>query len=84
MEQLMAGSPSNYYNLGNGRGFSVREVIHSAERVLGRKVQVVEGAKRPGDPPILLANPQKARREINWHPCYPLEAMIEHAWQAYT
>jgi UDP-glucose 4-epimerase len=84
MEQLLAGAPSNYYNLGNGRGFSIREVIHAIEKVLGHKVQVMEGPRRPGDPACLLANPHKAARELNWHPRYSLEAMIEHAWNAYS
>jgi UDP-glucose 4-epimerase len=83
MEQLLAGSSSNYYNLGNGQGFSVREVIHATEKVLGRKVQVVEGPRRVGDPAFLLADPGKAARELGWHPRYSLEEMIQHAWRAY-
>lgn len=84
MEKLLAGFPSNCYNLGNGQGFSVREVIDATETVLGRKVRVVEGGRRPGDPPVLLADPSKATRELNWHPHYSLKEMIEHAWRAYT
>ena len=83
MEQLLVGSSSKCYNLGNGQGFSVKEVIHAVESVLSRKVQVVEGERRLGDPPILLADPTKATHELNWHPRYSLEEMIEHAWRAY-
>lgn len=81
MEQLLAGKPSSTYNLGNGEGFSVREVIHAVEKVTGRKLNVIEGPRRPGDPPYLVADAQKALRELGWKPQYPtLEAMIEHAW----
>ncbi len=83
MEQLLSGQPSNYYNLGNGQGFSIRQVIQATEKVLRKKVQVVEGPRRPGDPPFLLADPSKATRELNWHPRYTLEEMIAHAWKAY-
>jgi UDP-glucose 4-epimerase len=83
MEQLLAGSSSKFYNLGNGHGFSVREVIHTVESVLGRKVKIVEGERRQGDPACLLADPSKAIRELNWHVHYSLNDMIEHAWKAY-
>lgn len=84
MEQLLAGAASNYYNLGNGKGFSVREVIHAVERVLNQKVQVVEGARRPGDPAVLLADSSKAARQLGWQPRYSLDEMIRHAWEAYS
>jgi UDP-glucose 4-epimerase len=83
MKKLFEGGPSTNYNLGNGHGFSVREVIRAAEKVTGRKVNAIIGSRRLGDSPILVADSQKARRELDWHPQYPsLEAMIEHAWQA--
>lgn len=83
MEQLLQGAPSNQYNLGNGRGFSIREVIHAACQVTGKELKVKEGPRRPGDPPILVADSQKAQKELHWKPRYPsLEAMIEHAWKA--
>lgn len=83
MEQLLAGAPSNHYNLGNGKGFSVRQVIQAVEEVLNKKLQIIEGARRPGDPAMLLADSSKAARQLNWHPCYSLQEMIEHAWIAY-
>lgn len=83
LKKLIAGAPSCCYNLGNGEGFSVRQVIAAVEKVTGRKVNVREGARRPGDPPILVASSCKANRELNWHPVYSsLEMMIEHAWKA--
>ncbi len=83
MEKLLQGGPSTNYNLGNGQGFSIREVIQAAEKVTGLKVNAIEGPRRPGDPPVLIADSQKARRELNWIPRYSaLETMITHAWQA--
>jgi UDP-glucose 4-epimerase len=84
MKNLFLGFPSRGYNLGSGKGFSVREVIHAVETVLGRKVRVVEGPRRPGDPASLLANSGRAARELNWFPRYTLEAMVEHNWLAYA
>lgn len=83
MEKLFTTQQSAQYNLGNGNGFSVREVISAAEKVTGLKVNVKEGMRRPGDPPILVANSSKAQKELHWHPQYPkLEQMIDHAWKA--
>lgn len=82
LRSLMDGSPSSCYNLGNGHGFSIREVIAAVQQVTGRPVHAVEGPRRPGDPPILVADAKKARLELGWNPHYPsLERMIEHAWQ---
>lgn len=84
MELLLSGSPSACYNLGNGKGYSVKEVIIATEKVTGRKVNTIEGPRRAGDPPILVADSKKAFRELGWQPRYPdLEAMIEHAWRAF-
>lgn len=83
MEKLLNGGESAHYNLGNGNGFSVREVITAAEEATGLKVRAVEGARRPGDPPILVANACKARNELGWTPVYTdIKEMISHAWQA--
>lgn len=70
------------YNLGNGRGFSVRQVIDTAERVTGRKIAVKVAARRPGDPAVLVAGSEKIRRELGWQPRHPdLEAIVRTAWQ---
>jgi UDP-glucose 4-epimerase len=69
------------YNVGVGRGYSVREVIRTAEEVSGLKVPVKEGPRRPGDPPELVANADKIRRELGWRPKYPdLRSIVATAW----
>ena len=68
-------------NLGTGRGYSVREVIQTAEAVTGKRVPVKEGPRRPGDPPALVASSEKAQRELGWRPRYTeLRPIIETAW----
>ena len=70
------------YNLGNGTGFSVRQVIDSARRVTGKAIKAIEAARRTGDPAVLVASSEKIRRELNWHPKHAdLEEIISSAWQ---
>jgi UDP-glucose 4-epimerase len=70
------------FNLGNGEGYSVREVIETCRKVTGRLIPVVEKARRPGDPPRLVASADKARRELGWQPRHAsLEQIIASAWQ---
>lgn len=70
------------YNLGNGCGFSVRQVIEIARRVTGHPIPAVEAQRRVGDPSILVASSDQFRRELNWEPKYPeLEAIITSAWE---
>lgn len=81
LEYLQRGASSDAFNLGNGKGFSVREVIHAAERVTGKSIKVVETDRRPGDPPMLVANSNKARKILNWRPEYPdIDQIIKTAW----
>jgi UDP-glucose 4-epimerase len=69
------------YNLGNGRGFSVREVIETVRRVASHPIPAREVARRPGDPAILVASSDKIKRELNWQPQFPsLEAIVRSAW----
>lgn len=69
------------YNLGNGKGYSVREVIAAARRVTGCDFSVREGERRPGDPPVLVASSGRIRAELGWTPKYPdLESIVAHAW----
>ncbi len=69
------------YNLGTGRGYSVREVIRVAEEVTGKKCPVKEGPRRDGDPPMLVAAADKVRRELSWSPRYTdLKTIVETAW----
>jgi UDP-glucose-4-epimerase GalE len=69
------------YNLGTGRGYSVREVVRTVEEVTGKRVPVKEGPRREGDPPVLVAAGDKVRRELGWGPRYAdLRPIIETAW----
>ena len=82
LQALERGASNNYYNLGNGQGFSVKEVIEIAEKVTGRTIPVQVGARRPGDPPVLVGDAARIRQELNWHPQHEdLETIIETAWQ---
>jgi UDP-glucose 4-epimerase len=68
-------------NLGNGGGFSVREVLAAAERVTGRTIPVTIGARRTGDPPVLVASATRAAATLGWRPARPtLGEMVESAW----
>ncbi len=70
------------YNLGNGRGFSVREVIESVRRVTGHPIPVEECPPRAGDPAVLVASSEKIAQELGWRPQYPgLDEIIADAWQ---
>jgi UDP-glucose 4-epimerase len=69
------------YNVGREKGFSVREVIAACENVVGKKLRVIEEARRPGDPAVLVASSQKIRRELQWEPTYPnIQTIVGHAW----
>ena len=69
------------YNLGNGAGFSVREVVEAARTVTGRPIDALEAPRRAGDPAVLVASSDRARAELGWKPEKPeLEAMISDAW----
>jgi UDP-glucose 4-epimerase len=69
------------YNLGNGKGFSVREVIEIARRVTGHPIPVREVERRPGDPAILVASSERIKRELHWQPQYArLEDIVRSAW----
>jgi UDP-glucose 4-epimerase len=75
-------SKSEFYNLGTGGGSSVREVIDAARRLTGRKIEVAEKARRPGDPPRLIASSAKIERELGWQPQFQsLDAIVETAWK---
>jgi UDP-glucose 4-epimerase len=69
------------YNLGNGEGYSVRQVIRTCEEISGRKIPSVVKPRRPGDPPKLVASAAKALGELNWKPLFPgLDEMVRTAW----
>jgi len=81
LEQLLKSGESDVFNLGNGNGFSVREVIETAKLVTGQPIKVTEGDRRPGDPPILVGSGEKARRILGWQPQYAdLKEILLHSW----
>lgn len=81
LERLRGGADSAFYNLGTETGYSVREVITLCEKVTGQPVNLKEGARRPGDPPRLVASAAKAKSELGWKPRYTdLEETITTAW----
>jgi UDP-glucose 4-epimerase len=79
---LQGGNPSQAFNLGNGKGFSVREVIEAVERVTRRAVKSITAPPRPGDPPALVGSSTKARTTLGWEPRFDtIDAIIETAWR---
>ncbi len=82
LEALMEGGPSTRYNVGNGAGYSILEVVNAVERVTGSTVKRESGPRRPGDPPVLVADSTLAKSELRWRPRYAdLDTIIAHAWQ---
>lgn len=82
LDHLLAGGDSEAFNLGNGQGFSVREVIETARMVTGRPIRTHTDARRPGDPPRLVADSRKISRLLSWSPRYAdLHTILEHAWR---
>jgi len=70
-----------FFNLGNGDGYSVRQVHHACEKVAGRKIPAIEKPRRPGDAPRLVASAEKAKTELGWKPKFPkLEQIVSTAW----
>lgn len=81
LEYLESGGDSAAFNLGNGQGFSIREVIDAAVRVTGQEFTVIQAERRPGDPPVLVANSALAQAVLAWRPDYAdLPTIIAHAW----
>ena len=73
---------SRVYNLGNGQGFTVKEVIETAREITHHPIPAEIGARRPGDPAVLIASSDKIRRELGWKPQYPaLHDIVESAWK---
>ena len=82
IQSLLAGKGSQAYNLGNGSGFSVQEVIDTARAVTGRPIPVVDGPRRAGDPARLVADASQARQHLGWRPQFAeLATIVRHAWQ---
>ncbi|MFD2114845.1 UDP-glucose 4-epimerase GalE [Paenibacillus yanchengensis] len=82
VDALLGGAASAVYNLGNGQGFSVKEVIETARRVTGKEIPVVYEERRAGDPAVLVASSARARQELGWNPSRnKMEDIIASAWQ---
>ncbi len=82
LESLLDGAPSDAMNVGTGRGHSVWEVLRAAEEVTGKPVPHVVGARRQGDPPVLVADSTRLRRKLGWKPVYvSLRDMVATAWE---
>jgi len=82
LNKLKKDQQSSRYNLGNGLGFSVKQVIDCARQVTGKDIQVNHADRRPGDPAVLVADAALARQELGWKPRYEdLDQIIGHAWQ---
>lgn len=81
LEYLLKGGQSEFFNLGNGSGFTVKEVIEAARQVTGREITAVEHDRRPGDPPALVGSSERAIAAIGWQPLYAdIETILTHAW----
>jgi UDP-glucose-4-epimerase GalE len=81
LERLDEGDVTKAYNLGNGNGFSVLEVIETARKVTGHPIPVEIGPRRVGDPPVLVADSSRIMDELGWRPVFDgLETIIETAW----
>ena len=82
LRALAGGAESTAYNLGNGDGHSVMQVIQTAEAVVGRKISWEAAPRRPGDPARLVASSERLKTELRWRPRYAdLRTIIEHAWR---
>ena len=82
LQYLNGHAGAHVFNLGNGTGYSVREVVSAVERVIGRSLNVETASRRPGDPARLVASSERARRELGWQPrIAELEQIVESAWR---
>jgi UDP-glucose 4-epimerase len=81
LEALLDGHPSCVYNLGNQKGFSVKEVVETVRGVTGHPIPTKESPRRSGDPPVLVASSERIKKELGWKPRYnDLKTIIETAW----
>jgi UDP-glucose 4-epimerase len=82
LQKLGQGKFSGIYNLGNGNGYSVKEVIETVKKVTGREIVSIDSPRRPGDPARLVASSEKIREELGWTPtCPDLETIVKTAWE---
>jgi len=82
LEYLMSGGASQVFNLGNDKGYTVREVIEVTKKVTGKEISVIEDKKRPGDPAVLVGSAEKAKQVLSWEPkFFELQQIIDTAWK---
>lgn len=82
LKYLIDDGATDFFNLGNGSGFSVKEVIETARKITGKEIKVELSDRRPGDPPSLVGSGAKANKILGWQPAYSnLDDIISHAWQ---
>ncbi|WP_010251700.1 UDP-glucose 4-epimerase GalE [Acetivibrio cellulolyticus] len=82
LQKLRNEDKSDIYNLGNGKGFSVKEVVDVVRKVTGKSITAVDAPRRPGDPAILVASSEKIKKELNWKPrMNDLETIVSTAWE---
>lgn len=82
LQKLRKGEDSDIYNLGNGKGFSVKEVADVVRKVTGKNIIAEDAPRRPGDPAILVASSEKIKKELNWQPkMNDLETIVSTAWE---
>ena len=81
LQYLEKENTSNEFNLGNGKGFSVREVIESVRKVTNKDFKVVESSRREGDPAVLIGSSDKAKEILGWQPTYDdIDSIVKTAW----
>jgi len=83
LEYLLGGGRSDCFNLGNGKGYSVRQVIEMVKKVTGKEFRVTEADRRAGDPSVLIASSKKIAKKLSWKPKYGLEEIVKSAWHWY-
>jgi len=83
LKYLLKGGKSDCFNLGNGKGYSVRQVIDMVKKVTGKEFSVTESDRRAGDPSVLIASSKKINEKLSWKPKYGLEEIVKSAWQWY-
>ena len=82
LDRLLNGLPGGQYNLGNGNGYSVKEVIEVARNITNKQIPAKIVERRPGDPAVLIGSSEKAFKELGWKPQFAdLNAIVETAWQ---
>ncbi len=81
LDSLLKTNKSAQYNLGNGTGYSVKQIIEAARKITGHPINAIETERRPGDPSILIADSSKIEKELGWKPKHDLNSIIKSAWE---